>query len=425
MKKLILAFLFLPLLQFAQVGYNITSWKMNTTNHLAQYYSTNSVTVNNLNDTSEVQQVCYDTDTVWVRANILAKYIIGPWPGDPFLADGQNKSYVFPRNPVYPTSTHPNKPVGMQGMLINGVAIYDDGDGKSYNTSTNTNANNGAGVWNQIAWVAHLGEMDAGMGHPDPNKVYHNHSNPVMLCSVTSATAHSPIIGWSFDGWPIYGPFGYSTATSSISAITRMTSCWSLRSISTRTALYTGVATSQTGPPVSATFPLGIYIEDYQYTVSTGDLDYYNGRYCVTPEYPSGTYAYFLNTDASGNAEYPNMIGPKYYSSVFMANFGASAGSASAPKVGKVCYTPAATGVNENKEGMLVSSVYPNPAGNFLHVNYVGDPAEIRIYSSAGSLIYSGTDNTGVVDLSNFAPGVYHLRLIHGNSINNHVFVKQ
>ncbi|MCE3259084.1 MAG: hypothetical protein K0S12_725 [Bacteroidetes bacterium] len=312
----------------------------------------------------------------------------------------------------------------MQGLLVNGVPIYDDGDGKSYNSTTNTNANNGAGVWNQIAWKAHLSEMDAGMGHPDPNNVYHNHSNPLMLCSVTSATAHSPIIGWSFDGWPIYGPFGYSTATSSTSAITRMTSCWSLRSISTRTALYTGVATSQTGPPVSSTFPIGTYIEDYQYTVGTGMLDYYNGRYCVTPEFPSGTYAYFLNTDAAGNAQYPNMIGPKYYSSVFMANFGTSGGNASAPAIGKVCYTPLTTDIAKHNVS-LNSTVYPNPTSNLLHLNYSGGSAEIEVYNALGQLVRSLTDNTGVVDLSDLTPAIYHLRIVNDGKADNHMIIKQ
>jgi hypothetical protein len=80
--------------------------------------------------------------------------------------------------------------------------------------------------------------------------------------------------------------------------------------------------------------------------------------------------------------------------------------------------------IPQNKE-MLVSSVYPNPAGNFLHINYDGDPAEIRIYTVMGTLVYSVTDNTGMVDISNFAPGIYHLRLTTGNKINNHIFVKQ
>ena len=43
------------------------------------------------------------------------------------------------------------------------------------------------------------------------------------------------------------------------------------------------------GPAVSASFPLGDYIEDYQYVAGSGDLDQYNGRFVVTPDYPQGT----------------------------------------------------------------------------------------------------------------------------------------
>ena len=47
--------------------------------------------------------------------------------------------------------------------------------------------------------------------------------------------------------------------------------------------------------------------------MGTFDLDQYNGRTCKTPEYPSGTYAYFVTIDASGNPAFPYMLGKQYY----------------------------------------------------------------------------------------------------------------
>ena len=48
-------------------------------------------------------------------------------------------------------------------------------------------------------------------------------------------------------------------------------------------------------------FSLGSFVEDYDYTAD-GDLDKYNGRYCKTPEYPNGVYAYFCTIqDADGS----------------------------------------------------------------------------------------------------------------------------
>ena len=38
----------------------------------------------------------------------------------------------------------------------------------------------------------------------------------------------------------------------------------------------------------------GTFVADYEYVEGLGDLDQCNGRLCVTPEFPSGIYAYFL-----------------------------------------------------------------------------------------------------------------------------------
>ena len=38
----------------------------------------------------------------------------------------------------------------------------------------------------------------------------------------------------------------------------------------------------------------GTFVNDYEFVEGRGDLDACNGRFCVTPEYPDATYAYFL-----------------------------------------------------------------------------------------------------------------------------------
>ena len=52
---------------------------------------------------------------------------------------------------------------------------------------------------------------------------------------------------------------------------------------------------------------------NWKYLAIVGTLDYYNGRFSQTPEYPNGTYAYYMTEDAAGNPTYPYAIGPKYY----------------------------------------------------------------------------------------------------------------
>lgn len=84
---------------------------------------------------------------------------------------------------------------------------------------------------------------------------------------------HSPIIGWAYDGNPIYGPYGYSTKTGG-----------NFRAMKSGYELI--VKTNR--PP----FPSGFFVEDYEFK-NNGDLDEHNGRFCITPDYPNGVYAYF------------------------------------------------------------------------------------------------------------------------------------
>jgi len=51
-------------------------------------------------------------------------------------------------------------------------------------------------------------------------------------------------------------------------------------------------------PPTSI-FPEGFFVEDYSHTNSVDEsvLDENNGRFCITPDYPEGTYAYFMTVD--------------------------------------------------------------------------------------------------------------------------------
>ena len=171
--------------------------------------------------------------------------------------------------------------LGPIGLWKNGVAIYNANDGQSYNNNK---------VWFRNAFYWEGGSFDACNGHPDPSGTDHNHVQPVCLSGYnpTDSSKHSPLLGYLFDGYPIYGPYGYSSANSSSSSIKRMASGYSLRSISSRTTLPDGTTASAAGPTVSSSYPLGAFLYDYAWSASTGDLDANNGRWCVTPEYPKG-----------------------------------------------------------------------------------------------------------------------------------------
>ena len=116
-------------------------------------------------------------------------------------------------------------------------------------------------------------------------------------------TVHSPIVGWAYDGHPIYGPYGYIDPenASPFNQYKRIRSSYRVKL--SRDALLSGL-----------TDPMGTFIEDYEYVEGLGDLDRYNGRYCVTPEYPNGVYAYFTTiTGTTGFPAFPYFIGPQFY----------------------------------------------------------------------------------------------------------------
>ena len=129
--------------------------------------------------------------------------------------------------------------------------------------------------------------------------------------------AHSPIIGWAFDGNPIYGPYGFSDPTDQSSTITKLDTSYKLKS-NLVLDTDTNPVPVRTAGPLLAEEPAGRFIEDYEYSFGLGDLDQYNGRFCKTPDFPNGRYCYFITIDNSeaGNAIFPYVLGPSFNSIV-------------------------------------------------------------------------------------------------------------
>jgi hypothetical protein len=98
--------------------------------------------------------------------------------------------------------------------------------------------------------------------------------------SLIDSTKHSPIIGWSFDGYPIYGMYTWDDA----GAVKGMKSSYEVE------------RTSESGDQGYNG------IDDWNYVSGSGDLDQCNGRYGPTPEYPEGTY-YYVSTPLSGSSK--------------------------------------------------------------------------------------------------------------------------
>ena len=118
---------------------------------------------------------------------------------------------------------------------------------------------------------------------------------------------HSPIIGWAYDGNPIYGPYGYDDVSNSNSQIRNLTTSYSL-------------STSDVVDRPSG-FINGFFVDDYKFD-NSGDLDKHNGRYGKTPEFPNGVYAYFvgINTNTQTSV-FPHYIGNSYRSKLIEQSF--------------------------------------------------------------------------------------------------------
>ena len=132
-----------------------------------------------------------------------------------------------------------------------------------------------------------------------------------VLTESTVNIEHSPIIGWAFDGNPIYGPYGYTDPTNQSSNIRRLEPSYRLKTKLVLNAI-TNPNPVREGGPLLSDDPAGTFTEDYEYTFGEGDLDRYNGRFGKTPEFPEGVYAYFTCIDATeqGNPVFPYIIGP-------------------------------------------------------------------------------------------------------------------
>ena len=302
----------------------------------------------------------------------LATTGIFPNPNNPNSVAIVNRTYVLPyRGGNNFAAPLPAKRLdqGAIGMSVIGIPIFGP------NTQIRVPGGK-ATIWNINSVTAGVTGNDVYGGTVTDNGTYHYvNSNfvsnnawqniPGFLGSYVGVDGHSKIIGWSIDGYPIYGPYGYANPQSAASSPVLMTSGYFAEIKPNRPQDFSvvtyGTVTGKTtlrlidakniapgarltGPsfpgtitvlsrnknvitvdtPVSVTnnvrlnvsWPLGIFVEDYTYSGTNASLDRHNGRFCVTPEYPDGTYAYFTTQDALGTPIYPYFVGNTFYGSL-------------------------------------------------------------------------------------------------------------
>jgi hypothetical protein len=422
----------------------ITKWLQNNTVTGTYYQSGNSTAIPN-SILVNCQQVRYTTTDVYVNATGIPAYPTGIFTGDGNTnnAGNQNAIYKLPLTPTQNTGTLSPTTAGNIGIFVNGVSLFDYRDGVSWNPSTNAICGGPPGnpacpgglgatfAWNRDAIPAEKLGFDCAKGHPAGTN-YHHHQNPSAfkydlnvvstICNLYDSEGlytinpnqHSPLIGFAYDGFPIYGAIGY-TNTNGTGGFSRMKSGYQLSSNTTRT----------NGPEINATYFNGYFKEDYVYVANTTDpttLDVHNGRFCITPEYPNGIYCYFATVDSNYNSTYPYVIGPTYYGN----KTGAKVTTVPATATTYVLGTDSFSLKNTNL------TVFPNPAQTFITIqtDFTENELAVDLIDQTGKLIKSGKILQGttmsVLEIDDIYNGIYFVRISNNkDSITKKVIINK
>lgn len=238
----------------------------------------------------------------------MPHYTMGPWYFDAAKTqlfvnypNQWNMLARIPRLPV-PAATRSNTNFGSIAIWANTTIIHNQLDAFYWSGTADIDDNaRGTEYWTRNAYLAEGPTFDPAGAHQPFTGESHHHISPFALrfemgdhmdynpanhtyTEASGAPDHSPILGWSFDGYPIYGPYGYSVSNNPNSGIRRMVSGfvprdgnfgttnlntagratlpqWAIRSGH-------GISTANdaaTGPAVSTAFPIGWYLKDFDY----------------------------------------------------------------------------------------------------------------------------------------------------------------
>lgn len=128
-----------------------------------------------------------------VESNGIPGHPAGPFPAprNPNRIVAQTYRFYLPLRPQEAAQTTPLPRGGPIAIALSGIPFYNP------NNAQDRNAVEGP----------YREEFDSCMGHPDPPGRYHYHQySPCIVPG--AAPGHSPVIGYAFDGFAIYGPNG-------------------------------------------------------------------------------------------------------------------------------------------------------------------------------------------------------------------------
>ncbi len=137
-------------------------------------------------------KVSIEGDTLIVKTDAIPNHPTAnyPNPSNPNAIKKQDLTFYIPLKPKHSKDVSAT-PFGPIGVAINGIPFYNQ-----YNGQGND--------------AVRLEVFDSCCGHPDQFGMYHYHKYPVCIKSPfhDENKKHSPLIGFMFDGYAIYGPNG-------------------------------------------------------------------------------------------------------------------------------------------------------------------------------------------------------------------------
>lgn len=423
----------------------ITSWLQNTTGITGRHYVTTSPTLIVDATLANVQSVQYNSTNVYVSATGIPAYATGPFQRNPSIATAQNKIFKFSLKPTQNKGTLSATTGGNIGVFKNGVALFDYRDGVAWSNTNNAlcggpdNSPCTPGTtlsWNRDAILAEMNGFDCSKAHPADGN-YHHHQNPSAfkldlnvlstICTnypsdglyVIDPNTHSPLLGFAYDSFPIYGAYAYAN-TDGTGSITRMKSSYQLRVMTTRT----------NGPAVSTTYPLGYFREDYEFVSHPNDpsyLDVHNGRICKTPEYPDGIYCYFATVNANHNSAYPYVVGPTFYGSVCTSQPRSDCNVVSTIPTDTTTYLAKNT-FDFNDTKIIIA---PNPAQDFIAIQsqMVENDLKIELIDELGKVVKTSQILQGstlsIIETDSLYNGIYFLKISDNTRVKTYKVVIQ
>lgn len=241
-------------------------------------------------------QVSYDTSNIYVQGQALVNHAVSLRSNEVGYNSliQQAVSYALPRTVTAVPSALPNAAVA---VLVNGLPLFNTREAASW-------GNQGDWHYNKSEIESHS-ELE--YGHVTASGLMHYYNIEPVILGLTewNSTQHSPIVGWAFDGLPIYGPYGYAEYDSNGQVVNS-----DIAPIKSAFKLRTGERT--TGPGGAYT---GVFVEDYEFdtvaAASPGTTQTpYNTRYGVTPDSPTTPIHFYVATiDDAGKPMFPYAVG--------------------------------------------------------------------------------------------------------------------